>query len=312
MLMARPAVSQLIGPPDPSGWTHERAIGPYVPIEGEGPDQIWDFSTTTAQQTFDHIFTNAATSLYSKTYPDAEWQLDEAGVALFYSSTAGLTYYGGVQQGLVILYDDPETSVVYPTSLGDSYVDTFGGSYNGGVAVTRSGTTSSNCIAVGSLALPGGVVFPEAYKVHLTTNLLDSTSMGNYYLTVEADVLLVPEWPLAVFGAYTVTSEDQISGTPPQTTQLSSWMQGAMVGIEEQRSEPAFAVFPSPIRSGESLTLAWSVSPAEFRVLDAIGNEVMRQQVPFGVSFSHLAVNDWSPGVYFIEANGRVQRLLVQ
>jgi len=312
MLLARPAISQLVGPPNPAGWTHARAIGSYQPIEGEGSGQIWDFSSAIAQQTFGHVFTNAATSLYSKTYPDAEWQLDEAGVAMFYSSTSDLTYYGGVQQGMVILYDDPETAIIYPTSLGDSHQDTFGGSYNGGIEVIRTGTTSSNCIASGSLALPGGVVFSEAYRVQVTTSLLDSTSMGNYYLSVEADFLLVPEWPLAVYGSYTVTSEDQISGTPPQTTQLNSWMQGSSVGVEAPAPATSFVVYPSPVSSGETITLMWSGAPSEFRVLDALGNEVLRQSVSFGVNFSHLVVDDWSPGVYFIEANEGVRRLVVQ
>lgn len=305
------AGAQLVAPPNPAGWTHQRAIGAYQPVPGEGPGQIWDFSSASPQQTFTHIFTEASGSFYSKTFPYAEWQLEESGVDMFYASTDGLTYFGGVQQGMVIFYDDPEVSYPYPIAVGDTHVDAFGGSYNGGEQVTRSGSTETNCVAVGSLALPGGLVFSEAYKLHTVQSILDSTDAGNFYLTIEADYVVVPEWPLPVFGAYTVTSEDQISGTPVQTTTFNSWLQGVAVGLEEAARPAGFALYPNPVLSGTSATLVWSAAPPAFRVLDAQGRVVHEQTVAFGTSFSHLFVDGWAPGRYYVEAAGRTLQFIV-
>lgn len=292
--------------------THNRAIGTFVPWEGEGPGQIWDFSTLVPQQTFQHVFTDAASSFYAKTYPDAEWALDEAGTLLFYSSTDSMTYYGGVQQGLVIQYDDPQAAIPYPLSLGDTWSDAFSASYEtNGMLVTRTGTTVLECLGVGSLALPNGQQFSEAYHAHIMETIQDSTVLGNYNISMEGDYVFVPEWPIQVYGAISITVEDGISGTPAQTTNIASWLHDTAVGVEEAEAQD-FVLGPNPARSGEPVTVVWSSAAKALTVFSVEGAKVLEVQAVPGVPYTVLPTDGLAPGTYVIGAPGvKPQRLVV-
>ena len=285
--------------------THTRAIGTYVPWEGEGAGQVWDFSSLVPQQTFQHMFTDASASPYSKTYPNADWQLDEAGTAFFYSSTDSLTYYGGVQQGLVIEYSDPQSVFQYPMDIGFSSSDTFTGAYEtNGLMVWRMGATEAACLGSGSLTLPNGQQFSEAYHVHVIETIQDSTVLGNYLLVMEGDYLLVPEWPLQVYGAIHIAVTDEISGSGTQMSSINSWLHSTAVGVDESLAEP-FVLAPNPVRAGEPLTVIWSGEPQPLTVFNALGQEVHRTRALPGVEFTVIPTDGLSPGVHFIAAPNR-------
>ncbi len=304
--------AQLSAPPSPAGMTHTRAIGAFSPWEGEGTGQVWDFSALSPQQTFQHVFTDAASSFYAKTYSDAEWVLDEAGTALFYSSTDSLTYYGGVQQGLVIQYDDPQAALPYPLSLGDAWSDAFAASYEtNGMLVTRTGTTELECLGVGSLALPNGQQFSEAYHAHIKEIIQDSTVLGNYTITMEGDYVFVHEWPIQVYGALSITVEDGINGTPPQTTNITSWLHNTAVGVDEAGAED-FVLGPNPVRSGEPVTVVWSSASEALTVFSVDGAKVREVPAVPGVPYTVLPTDGLAPGTYVIGAPGvKPQRLVV-
>ena len=312
MSMGTGVFAQLMAPPNPAGMTHDRAIGAFVPWEGEGPGQIWDFSALVPQQTGQHVFTEASSSFYAKTYPDAEWVLDEAGTLLFYSSTDTMTYHGGVQQGLVIQYTDPQAAIPYPLNLGDTWSDAFAASYEAnGMLVTRTGTTELECSGVGSLALPNGQQFSEAYHAHITENIQDSTVLGNYTITMEGDYLFVPEWPMQAYGALSITVEDGITGTAPQTTNISTWLHNTAVGVDEAEAED-FVLGPNPVRAGEPVTVVWSSAPEALTVFSVEGAKVREVQAIPGVPYAVLPTDGLAPGTYVIGAPGvKPQRLVV-
>lgn len=304
--------AQLVAPPSPAGHTHNRAIGAWTALEGSGGGQVWDLSALTPQQTFQHVFTDASTSFYAKTFPFAEWELDEAGVKLYYQSSDSMTYHGGVQGDIIIQYSNPQTTLTYPLALGDAISDTFAASYEAtGVTVNRSGTSQANCEAVGSVALPGGLTFGEAYLIHVEESIVDSTVLGNFYLDQTGDFLFVPEWPMPIFGAITIVSEDQISGTAPQTTTLSLWSSSITLDVADPAAA-TFAAYPNPVQSGRPITIASAQAQGAFTVRDAHGRVVARPYPAFRGPYTRVSTAGWAPGVYFIEGAGSTQRLLVQ
>ena len=304
--------AQLVAPPSPAGHTHNRAIGAWTALEGSGGGQVWDLSTLTPQQTFQHVFTDASASFYAKTFPFAEWELDEAGVKLYYQSADSMTYHGGVQGDIIIQYSNPQTTLTYPLELGDAISDTFAASYEAtGVTVNRSGTSQASCEATGSVALPGGLTFGEAYLVHVEESIVDSTVLGNFYLDQAGDYLFVPEWPMPIFGAITIVSEDQITGTAPQTTTLSLWTSSITLDVAAPETS-SLAAYPNPVQSGQPLTIAAAHAPAALTVRDASGRIIARPQSAFRSAFTVVSTDGWAPGLYFIEGAGSTQRLLVQ
>ncbi len=304
--------AQLVSPPSPAGHTHNRAIGAWTALEGSGGGQVWDFSSLTPQQTFQQVFTDASASFYGKTFPFAEWELDEAGVKLYYQSMDSMTYHGGVQGDIIIQYSNPQTTLTYPLELGDAISDTFAASYEAtGVTVNRSGTSQASCEATGSVALPGGLTFGEAYLVHVEESIVDSTVLGNFYLDQAGDYLFVPEWPMPIFGAITIVSEDQITGTAPQTTTLSLWTSSITLDVAAPETS-SLAAYPNPVQSGQPLTIAAAHAPAALTVRDASGRIIARPQSAFRSAFTVVSTDGWAPGLYFIEGAGSTQRLLVQ
>lgn len=304
--------AQLVAPPSPAGYTHNRAIGPWTALEGSGGGQVWDLSTLTPQQTFQHVFTDASASFYAKTFPFAEWELDEAGVKLYYQSADSMTYHGGVQGDIIIQYSNPQTTLNYPFALGDSISDTFVASYEAtGITVNRFGTSQASCEATGSVALPGGLTFEEAYFIHVEESIVDSTVLGNYYLDQVGDYLFVPEWPMPIFGAITIVSEDQISGTAPQTTTLSLWTSSITTDVATPDA-PLFAAYPNPVTAGQPLTIAAAHEPAGLTIRDASGRVVAHPQPALRSPFTVVTTEGWVPGLYFIDCAGTTQRVVVQ
>lgn len=304
--------AQLTSPPTPAGNTHNRAIGAWTALEGSGGGQVWDLSTLTPQQTFQHVFTDASASFYAKSFPFAEWELDEEGVKLYYQSTDSMAYYGGVQGDIIIQYSNPQTTLTYPLALGDVSNDVFAASYEAsGLTVQRSGTTQASCEATGSVALPGGLTFGEAYLIHVEESIVDSTVLGNFYLDQSGDFLFVPEWPMPIFGAITIVSEDQISGTAPQASAVSLWTSSITLDVDAPEAA-SFAAYPNPVQSGQALTIAAAHAPGDLTVFDANGHIVARPQPAFRSPFTVVSTEGWAPGVYFVVCAGTSQRVVVQ
>lgn len=305
LVSAGAVAAQLDSPPSPVGTSHTRGIGPYAPLAGEGTGNVWDVSAAVPQQTYAQPFSSAPASFYSKTFPDAEWILDDGGVLLFYSSTDSLAYYGGVQQGLVIQYDNPQSALVYPMGVGDAWWDEFSSEYTANdLMVHRTGTTEATCLASGSLVLPNGQQFSEAYRIKITEAIQDSTVLGNYNITIEGDYAFVPEHPMQVYAALIIQVTDEISGTPTQTTTIGSWLHNTAVGVQDAVGGAQFAISPNPVRAGEAITVAWPVEAKPATVFNAAGEAVREVHAVPGVAFSVLSTAGLEPGMYVLASPG--------
>jgi hypothetical protein len=307
--------AQFMSPFNIAGETQSRAIGQYAEMTGAGSGQVWDYSSAVPQQLFTHAYSSMASSLFGKTFPDATWILDEEGTQLFYESSDSLYYHGGVQQGLVVFYENPNVSMAYPFDLGDSLYDEFTASYEvDQLTILRMGSTSAACLGTGSLTLPNGQQFPEAYQIHVIETLMDSTSLGNYYATIEGDHLFVSDWPMPVYSSVLYTVENQINGTPEQTTPFTSWLHNVVTGVDGVNDAADFAIHPNPARAGEACTVIWATPPAAYRLTDVEGRVVREERVAFGSPYSALNTQGMNAGVYFLSTDGNqpAQRLVIE
>ncbi len=91
--------------------------------------------------------------------------------------------------------------------MGESWQDTYLAEFGAaGITVYRSGSIVSECLASGSLALPGGEVYEDVYHIHATKVLLDSTFAGTLELTIELDGLISSDYACALMGAVQVST----------------------------------------------------------------------------------------------------------
>jgi N-acetylneuraminic acid mutarotase len=81
-----------------------------------------------------------------------------------------------------------------------------------------------------------------------------------------------------------------------------TWMTGVPLAIEKNEQESALKIYPVPTRDVLNIFLpAFQIysSEAEARVLNVLGNEVLRQQITIGIR-SQIDLRELNEGVYFV------------
>ena len=190
--------------PEP-GEFFTQGVGEYltIPEDVGTTGQVWDFSGTTTLQSSSANFVSIDSTSFGKSFANAEIGLEAGNATTYYAYDGAYQFLGGFENQLIVAYTDPEEYFQLPFNLDDSWEDTFAATFGAaGITFERSGTISTNCVAQGSLTLPGGQVLEDAYRISVSEYLRDSTFLGTYEIFTEGDYWFAEDYPLQIGRAH--------------------------------------------------------------------------------------------------------------
>jgi hypothetical protein len=201
--------------------------------------------------------------------------------------------------------------------VNDSWEDTFAATFGAaGITFERSGTISTNCVAQGSLTLPGGQVLEDAYRISVSEYLMDSTFLGTYEIISEGDYWFAEDYPLVAFANLTQTTFDTTTGGEPitQESSFSVWIESYTVGLETVVHTPSWSMMPNPASAQVTIARGNFQTPVECIVYGLDGREMLRELIHPGIQVARLDVSHLTEGVYMVHLGKtqQAQRLVIQ
>ena len=304
--------------PEPGEFTTV-GFGDYLTIS-EDPGttgQAWDFSGITASQSTSFGFFNVDSTGFGESFANAEIALEFVESTFYYSYDDAFRFLGEVENQLIIAFTDTEEYFPLPFNVEDSWEDTFASTFGAaGITFERTGTVSSSCMAQGSVTVPGGQVFEDAYRVTMIESWVDSTFLGTYEVFAEADYWFVEDYPRPVFGNVFQTTFDTTVGGEPivQESSFSAWMESYTVGVAPVDQSPSWSMMPNPATEELTIVRGNSQVPVECVVYGLDGREVMRELIRPGIQLSTLDVSQLAAGVFMVRLGKteQAQRLVIQ
>ena len=302
-----------------SGEFFTQGVGEYLTIpEDTGTSgQTWDFSGTTTLQSSSASFVSTDSTVFGKSFADAEIAVEAGNTSVYYSYDGAYQYYGGVENQLIVAYTDTEEYFPLPYNVDDNWEDTFAATFGAaGITFERSGTISTNCLAQGTLTLPGGQVLEDAYRISVNEYLMDSTFLGTYEVFTEGDYWFVEDYPLPAFANIIQTTFDtpEVGEPITQESSYSVWMESYTVGLEPIDPTPSWSMMPNPARDELTIFRGNFQMPVECVVYGLDGREMMRELIRPGMQLSRLDVSQLPEGVFMVQLGKtqQAQRLVIQ
>jgi hypothetical protein len=311
--------AQLFLPSPEPGEFFTQGVGDYltIPEDVGTTGQVWDFSGTTTLQSSSANFVSIDSTGYGKSFANAEIALESGNTNTYYAYSDAYQFFGGTENQLIVAYTDSEEYFPLPYNVDDSWEDTFAATFGAaGITFERSGTISTNCVAHGSLTLPGGQVLEDAYRISVSEYLMDSTFLGTYEIISEGDYWFAEDYPLVAFANLTQTTFDTTTGGEPitQESSFSVWMESYTVGLETVVHAPSWSMMPNPAAAQVTIARGNFQMPVECVVYGLDGREMLRELIHPGIQVARLDVSHLTEGVYMVHLgeSQQAQRLVIQ
>jgi hypothetical protein len=311
--------AQLFLPSPEPGEFFTQGVGDYlaIPEDVGTTGQVWDFSGTTTLQSSSANVVSIESTSYGKSFANAEISLESGNTNTYYAYNDAYQFFGGTDNQLVIAYTDAEEYFPLPYNVNDSWEDTFAATFGAaGITFERSGTISTNCVAQGSLTLPGGQVLEDAYRISVSEYLMDSTFLGTYEIISEGDYWFAEDYPLVAFANLTQTTFDTTTGGEPitQESSFSVWIESYTVGLETVVHTPSWSMMPNPASAQVTIARGNFQTPVECIVYGLDGREMLRELIHPGIQVARLDVSHLTEGVYMVHLGKtqQAQRLVIQ
>ena len=311
--------AQLFLPSPEPGELFTQGVGEYltIPEDVGTTGQVWDFSGTTTLQSSSANFVSIDSTSYGKSFANTEIALESGNTNTYYAYSDAYQFFGGTENQLIVAYTDSEEYFPLPYNVDDSWEDTFAATFGAaGITFERSGTISTNCVAQGSLTLPGGQVLEDAYRISVSEYLMDSTFLGTYEIISEGDYWFAEDYPLVAFANLTQTTFDTTTGGEPitQESSFSVWMESYTVGLETVVHAPSWSMMPNPANAQVTIARGNFQMPVECIVYGLDGREMLRELIHPGIQVSRLDVSQLTEGIYMVHLgeSQQAQRLVIQ
>lgn len=244
LLQAQPVIRRADLAPVGYTTTMSQSTGTASP-GAAGAGQTWDFSTLTFMASGTITAADPATTPYASTYPTAThaWKLDIPMVGTGYSyqlvSDAKMESIadGVTAAGAANVYQNAQTTLVFPMAFGDSVIDTY--QYIGGAVQTVTLTYDG----YGTVKFPGGATYANCIRVRKQS----AEDPGFiWYRTA-------PIFPIAIY------SEEMITALLPAATAIRPLVgngSGRAGGFRIQAGRAAVKVaFSGPVPAGARLSV---------------------------------------------------------
>lgn len=303
-------------------------IDPDFPISEAGPggaNAIWDFSGSAMSGTEAVQTAQTAASMpNSALFPGATMALvSQPGSAFeghsYFDLDGGINEHGHVfidnPFALQEVFSDPLTVFTTPLTAISAGSDSYSSIFIGGSGeVHTSGTNNWTVDGYGTLILPNAT-YTDVLRVHGVY-----TEVSTIYISggsVEVDYLF-EEWrwvkagfPLPLLG---FALETDLDGTEVAGRSALISFNGA-TGISDLAELP-MSVYPNPVRDVVTMELETN-SAVHYRVLDALGREVLQGSIAAGGARRHsIDAAALTAGLYHVEARSMegiaTQRLIIE
>lgn len=268
-----------------------------------GTGLTWDASYMDMNTDQPEIWMDPASTPYEADYPMAtlaSWN-NTSTYSYYRSDMDAFEYLGYAHTSQQYDYDDPETRLVFPLSLGNSWTDSFH-NYNDSLWGTRDGLAD----ATGTLVMPYGTIdnvlrVREDISSHI---ILPGGSQIDveyeYYYFYKPGI----RCPLLIVAA---------SGPPPQ------WLDGAYVGMADAMNHAiSIDIAPVPANNGVAITCSSGSGELSLRLISAIGAVVQQRKIHgTGIIREELDISFLPAGLYNVhiedtQGGQGSRRLIVQ
>ena len=318
LLICTTSQAQLTSPSPEAGEFFDQSAGAYLAMgEDQGTTgQSWNFSSLVSALSFATNLLDPATTANGKVFGESQIAAEGEGSTTYFSYGASYEYHGGIENNLVVWYEDTEVYLPYPFNIGDTWSDTFSSEYGAaGITVYRTGTVETECISSGSLTLPNATTSENVYRIHMTENLVDSTFLGTLQLIIEGDYWFSDVYPIPLVATLEVTSIDTpLGGTPLENfSNYSIWLNSYTLDIAEATTASEWGMMPNP--ASESLTIVRGANKGqdEFTVYGMDGRIWLASKLPASQPAQTMDVSQLPDGVYLVRSGaGEAQQLVIQ
>jgi len=277
---------------------------------------IWDASEGSPINQSTSVVSSAGLTPWGKSFGSATFGVESSGATTYYGMDQGFTYFGGVQSGIVVTYDNPEVYMPFPFGVNPqaTWSDDFSGDYQlPEFTVERQGQVLSSYRGSGTLISLEGVSIP-VHMVDVVETVVDSFSIGNVYEVVLTSRFLydgihfVPrlgssEVSEVIYDAFGNVLD---AGESAYSLRLSDYVMDA-----HHLANPGneWTVFPNPVRAGGDFSVVWGAfgnAPESLKLLDTNGREVAFKRVwPGAPSTSMQVPSSCDPGTYVLQMLGK-------
>lgn len=257
-----------------------------------GADVTWDFSNLTTSTTRG-VSIQAASN---PDFPNADIFYSQVGTYSYFGTTNNAFVYWGIHTDqAVIAYTDGEDQVRFPITYGNSYSDTFEGSYESfGMTFDREGTLDVAADGYGTLITPDAT-YNNALRIQIVRNTTDYQNGSPSGSTVDTIYYWYAEninFPVMTYNRN--YSEGSLVGE--SVNYLTDDGTLSVTDIETKTLE----VYPNPVEN--RLNLNYDKQEIKYiQILDLQGRLVKE----FAAKVETISTEDLPSGTYFIKTTYR-------
>lgn len=305
--------AQLTGPSILPGDTVIQQVLSFYDIPDPAADgsTVWEGATGDVLNESMSVVFSAPLTPWGKSFPQATFGVDGAGTMTYYSFANAHTYHGGVQNGIEVIYDDPEVYMPLPfgSVAGETWTDGFAASYAvDGETYVRSGSVTATYNGMGTLNLPGMEPLADVHCVDIAELIVDTLPAGWVY-TIDVNsrqlldgTLFVPRLTMVALTETLYNAGGEVLDAA--TSSFGLRVADYVMDVEAFQAQPHLTLFPNPLQQGQSLQVVWGTAsrgPGELVVHDGMGREVWRERVWPGTPATSLDLPTHLPaGTYFL------------
>jgi hypothetical protein len=281
----------------------------YLPGNA-GANQTWDFSTETFSSSTATSYEACGTSNDCSVFP---------GTTLVNNTSSSYIYFVGGTNALSINgyggggasstpYSNPEDFFRFPFTYGNSYVDTWAATVDGGAAsFYRTGIDSVSADGWGTLITPAGT-FPNTLRVKRVMTYQDSANIGGMPLLLYYTETLYTWNDVShkdiLFSTYTLTTNNQGAMA---TTTTSTYVSGQPVTGIKDATNNAFQwhIAPNPAHDQAQVTISLTgKANVSVSLIDITGREVYHtpanNMLPAGNNQLSIPTSNLPAGIYVV------------
>lgn len=289
------------------------ANGVFIQDAGEeGENIIWDYSWITEIDNAELTYQETSATGLSDVFTSSNYALTNPDFGEYYNHNDQKTEkVGMLLQSILIDFEDPQTVLEYPLSYGDTFTDTFSGSYiYQGIQITGSGEMTVTADAYGDLTLPYGTVEnvmrikyvateTESYEMNGMPNE-DQFTRTSYVWYAESSSIL----PL-----FTISFLESDA-----TNQTTVYYLGQTMGLNEELAiQTDFNIYPNPAH--ESTNIEFTLDQSEeieitlYSLLGAKIKTITKDNFGPGTHKTNIPLDKIKPGTYFINTKIGTQQI---
>lgn len=295
-------------------FTYNTAV--YAVPPAAGPDQLFDFSTLTANGTAQFAWVD--TSIYSNgSLFGAQMAMINGPDTLFYSVTGAGLERMGERNFMTLLGNDVDLEIVHSNSLLDLALPlTYGGTWadpvegtvsSDGSTGTRIGVIQGEADGSGTILVPGltqavpvlrvKTVLSEVIQIPIGGNPADVAHRRHQY------DYYVPWLKMPILTSYL----DSMTYLLTVTESGIRWMQADPVGLQEAATIPMeLGLMPNPAEAEVTVNMTVPTGAnAMLIVADASGRVVTTERMTSGVQRWRIDTGALSPGCYSVTVADR-------